>query len=73
MSEWGEPGFETPEEAAASEIPPRYVRVLGVTYSADGDKATVDVLTNEPPRTYPLTVFCERDEFGRWHEAGSVS
>jgi hypothetical protein len=70
VSTWDEPGFETPEEAAASEIPPRYVRVISVTYSPDGVRAVVELLTNEEPRVHPYTVLCERDASGRWHEAG---
>jgi hypothetical protein len=66
---WDEPGFETPDEAAAPEIAPRYVRVVSVKYSRDGDRAVVELLTNEEPRLYPDTVLCERDSSGRWHEA----
>jgi hypothetical protein len=63
-------GFATPEDAAAPEIPPRYVHVVSVRYHPDGDHAVVELLTNEEPRLYPYTVFCVRDRAGRWHEAG---
>lgn len=66
---WGnDVGFDTPEEAAAPEIPARYVRVVSVTYHRDGNHAVVELLTNEEPRLYPYTVCCERDSSGRWHE-----
>jgi hypothetical protein len=68
---WGdEPGFPTPEEAAAPEIPARYVRVVSVKYHSGGNHAVVELLTNEEPLLYPYTVFCERDASGRWHESG---
>jgi hypothetical protein len=75
MSEWegewdGElGGSPTPEDAATSDsdIPPRYMRVGTVTYSADGAKATVELLTNEEPRLYPYFVQCVRDPSGLWH------
>jgi hypothetical protein len=71
-SRWGkEVGFATPEDAAAPEIPDRYVRVVSVKYHGDGDHAVVELLTNEEPVLYPYTVFCERDASGKWHEAGS--
>jgi hypothetical protein len=66
----GEPGFDTPENAAAPEIPPRYVRVASVKYHTDGNHAVVELLTNQEPRLYPYTVFCVRDLSGRWHESG---
>jgi hypothetical protein len=66
---WGsEVGFDTPEEAAAPEIPPPYVCIVSVAYHPDGDHAVVELLTNEEPRLYPYTVFCIRDSSGRWHE-----
>src|SRR5689334_2878953 len=49
---------------AAPEIPDRYVRVVSVKYHRDGDHAVVELLTNEEPRLYPYTVFCERDASG---------
>ena len=64
----GDVGFETPEEAAAPEIPARFVRVVSVQYHPDGNHAVVELLTNEEPQLYPYTVFCERDSSGRWHE-----
>jgi hypothetical protein len=67
---WDDAGFDTPEEAAAPEIPSRYVRVVDVSYSPDGKRAVVDLLTNEEPYVYPYTVHCRRDASGRWHEAG---
>jgi hypothetical protein len=67
---WDDHGFDTPEEAAAPEIPPRYVKVANVKYHRDGNHAVVELLTNEEPRLYPYTVFCVRDSSGRWHEAG---
>jgi hypothetical protein len=67
---WDEPGFETPEEAAAPEIPQRYKRVVGVNIAPDGAHAVVELLTNEAPQLHPYTVFCERDASGRWHERG---
>jgi hypothetical protein len=65
-----EVGFDTPEAAAAPEIPASYVRVVSVQYHPDGNHAVVELLTNQEPYLYPYTVFCERDRFGRWHEAG---
>jgi hypothetical protein len=71
-SRWrGEAGFATPEDAAAAEIPDRYVRVVSVRYHGDGDHAVVELLTNEEPAVYPYTVLCERDASGRWPEVGS--
>ena len=67
--EWDKPGFETPEEAAAPEIPARYVRVARVKYHPAGNHAVVELLTNEEPHLYPYTVLCWRDPSGRWHEA----
>src|SRR5713226_3191434 len=55
----GDVGFETPEEAAAPEIPARFVRVVSVQYHPDGNHAVVELLTNEEPQLYPYTVFCE--------------
>jgi hypothetical protein len=66
-----EPTYETPEDAAAADFPPQYVRVEGVTYSNDGSKATVKLLTNEEPYVYPYYVYCERDAEGRWIETHS--
>jgi hypothetical protein len=63
-------GFETPEEAAASDIPPRFARIDRVRYHDDGNHAVVELLTNEEPHLYPYTVFCVRDSLGRWHDAG---
>jgi hypothetical protein len=71
---WGsEVGFDTPEEAAAPEIPPRYVCIVSVAYHPDGDHAVVELLTNEEPRLYPYTVFCIRDSSGRWHEGADTT
>ena len=68
-TDWGDDkGFATPEEAAAPEIPPRYVRVLSVKYHPDGQRAVVELLTNEEPHLYPYTVNCARDASGLWHE-----
>jgi hypothetical protein len=66
-----DPTFATPEEAAVVDFPTRYVRVEGVRYSSDGNRATVTLLTNEEPYLYPYYVYCERDENGRWTETHS--
>ncbi|HEY4411514.1 MAG TPA: hypothetical protein VGN06_00830, partial [Gaiellaceae bacterium] len=67
---WDDAGFKSPEDAAAPEIPARYVQVRRVKYSRDRRKAVVELLTNEEPTLYPYTVICERDSSGLWHEAG---
>jgi hypothetical protein len=72
MSDWDGPGYPTPEEAATREIPKRYFRVESVTYSNDGNSATVELVTNEEPVLHPLTVWCVRDEYGLWREDGSA-
>jgi hypothetical protein len=64
MGESVEHGHATPEEAAIADIPPRYVRVVGVEIS--GDSAWVWLLTNEAPRFERYQVWCERRD-GRWH------
>jgi hypothetical protein len=71
VTEWDdEPGDSpTPEEAACGDIPQRYVRVGKVTYSAHGNEATVELLTNEEPYLYPYYVHCVRDSRGVWHES----
>ena len=66
-----DPAFETPEEAAVADFPPRYVRVKAVSYSGDGNHAKVTVLTNEEPYLYPYYVFWEKDDDGRWRETHS--
>lgn len=67
----GMDGYEIPEEAAlASDIPPRYQRVVGVQIR--GDVAFVFLLTNDRPRFEPITEFCERER-GRWFSAGHIS
>jgi hypothetical protein len=66
-----EPTFRTPEEAAVIGFPPQYARVESVSYSSDGSRATVKLLTNEEPYLYPYYVNCERNESGRWIEADS--
>jgi hypothetical protein len=66
--------FATPEEtaeAAVSDIPPKYVRVEGVSYSDDGSSEVVTLLTNEEPYLYPYYVHCLRDDSGRWTETYS--
>jgi hypothetical protein len=63
--------FATPEEAAVADFPPEYVRVASVSYSRDGRRATVSLLTNEEPYLYPYDVYCERDANGRWSETHS--
>ena len=63
-----EAGFETPEEAAAADFPPRFVRIDRVRYHEDCKHAVVELLTNEEPYLYPYTAFCVRDPAGRWHE-----
>jgi hypothetical protein len=69
ISEWGEPGFQSPEEAAGKGFPDRFVRVASVQHHPDGSHAVVELLTNEEPRLYPWTSICVRDSSGRWHEA----
>jgi len=64
-------GFATPEQAAVADFAPEYVRVESVTYSRDGNCATVNLLTNEEPFLYPYYVHCERDDNGRWIETHS--
>jgi hypothetical protein len=68
-----EPTFASPEDAAVADFPPQYVQVESVSYSADGVKATVKLLTNEEPYLYPYLVYCERDENGRWSESHSAN
>jgi hypothetical protein len=68
-----DPTFATPEEAAVADLPPRYVRVENVTYSRDGERAKVSLLTNEEPYLYPYLSYCERDEDGRWSETHSLN
>jgi hypothetical protein len=63
--------FATPEETAVVDFPPPYVRVESVTYSHDGNRAKVALLTNAEPYLYPYYVYCERDENGRWSETHS--
>jgi hypothetical protein len=58
-----EDGFVTPEDAARADIPPQFVRVVGV--QMDGHRARVSLLTNEAPRFDPYQVDCERRD-GRW-------
>ena len=60
--------FATPEDAAVADFPPQYVRVESISHSDGGRKATVKLLTNEEPYLYPYSVYCERDENGRWSE-----
>jgi hypothetical protein len=64
-------GFATPSEAAPSGFPKRYARVADVTFSEDGNEATVELLTNEEPTLYPYFSHCVRDGNGRWHEIHS--
>ena len=66
-----DPAFDTPEDAAVADFPPRYVRVESVSYSRRGSHAKVALLTNEEPYLYPYYVYCERGEDGRWRETGS--
>jgi hypothetical protein len=63
-----EPTFTTPEEAAVADFPPKYARVESVSYSSDGSRATITLLTNEEPYLYRYYVNCERNESGRWIE-----
>jgi hypothetical protein len=58
--------FTTPEEAATADWASKFVRVESVTYSEDGQAATVALMTNEEPRLYPYYVYCTRDASGRW-------
>src|SRR5437763_14032287 len=51
--EVSDPTFATPEEAAVADFPSKYVRVESVTYSRDGERAKVALLTNEEPYLYP--------------------
>jgi hypothetical protein len=69
ISDWGEPGFGSPEEAATEGFPDHFVKVASVQYHPDGNHAVVELLTNEEPRLYPWTSICVRDSSGRWHEA----
>jgi hypothetical protein len=62
-------GYATAQEAARGDIPSRFARVEDVSYSADGKKATVVLLTNEPPVDYPYTVYCVYEN-GRWYPSG---
>lgn len=68
-----EGGYDAPEEAAQGDIPSRFVRVSGVKYSKARDRACVWLLTNDEPYLYPYTVYCWRDERGRWHSESSWS
>jgi len=63
-----EPTFSTPEEAALADFPLKYARVESVSYSKDGSRATVKLLTNEEPNLYPYFVNCERTKSSRWIE-----
>ena len=66
--------FASPEEAAeaaVSDIPPKYVRVEGVSYSDDGNSAVLTLLTNEEPYLYPYYVHGVRGDSGRWTETHS--
>ena len=62
-------GYATAEEAARGDIPAQFAGVESVSYSADGNEATVVLLTNEPPVDYRYTVYCVREN-GRWHPSG---
>jgi hypothetical protein len=66
-----DPTFASPEEAAVADFPSEYVSVENVTYSQDGKRATVALLTNEEPYLYPYYVYCERDDDGHWTETAS--
>lgn len=62
--------YPTPEEAATeamADIPS--ARLIGVTYSDDGSRATVEFATNSEPYLYPYYVECYKDKHGAW-EAG---
>lgn len=62
--------FASPEEAAVSDFPTKYVRVEEVSYSDNGNTALVTVITNEEPYLYPYYVHCAREASGRWSETG---
>jgi hypothetical protein len=66
-------GYATPEEAALAGFPARYARVADVRYSSDGQRAEVDLVTNEEPTVHPYFAHCSRDEHGRWHEDQSFN
>ena len=63
--------FATPEEAAVTGFPQRYVRVDEVSYSDDGNEALVTLMTNEEPYLYPYYVHCFREASGCWVETHS--
>jgi hypothetical protein len=63
-------GYETPEEAARGDMPPRYCRVLATSES--GDFALVLLATNEPPYVELYGVRCRRRD-GLWFDEGGSS
>jgi hypothetical protein len=60
-------GHDTPEAAALADFDPRFARVVRTTVT--GERATVELATNEPPTEYPYWVRCVRIN-GRWYETG---
>ncbi len=70
MSDVGEEWCETPEQAARSDIPERFARVVGV--DVRGDDATVWLLTNDVPPFEAYTVWCVREN-GLWRADGGSS
>lgn len=64
-----EPGYATPEEAAAGDIPLRYVHLIGV--SVCGDDAVVGFLTNDPPAQQPYISTAHRRD-GLWRAASGT-
>ena len=68
MNDPGLDGYATPEEAGRGDIPPRFVRVIGV--EIDGDDARVSLPTNEAPRFEPYQQNCQR-RGGQWFAACS--
>jgi hypothetical protein len=58
-------GYLTAEEAARGDIPERFAQIIAVWYAPSGDRATVELMTNEPPATHAITCECYRED-GRW-------
>lgn len=67
-------GFPTPEAAVlgGDSVPPRYVRVIEVSYSPEGSRAVVFLEYNEPPSVEPYVVMCEKTA-GGWIEGNGAS
>jgi hypothetical protein len=63
-------GYATPEEAACSDIPPKFCKVVATEKS--DDFAFVIIATNEPPCVEMYGVRCQRRD-GLWYDHGGSS